>query len=388
LAASGDNPEPRRKKDSWRPTWTQVLVLTVVAAIALAVGAAVVRRAAGPAPVTRESADRPLTLAQIFERVAPAVVAVEVADRGPSIFRFGTEPQGPQGQPESRTRASGSGFFVSADGLVITNNHVIDGAREIVVALHDGRRLTASVVGRDETIDLALLRVADPNDRAARFPYVELAHAARPRVGDWVLAVGNPFGLGGTATAGIVSAFGREIGAGGLVEYLQLDAAINRGDMGGPSFDIYGRVIGVNTAILSPSGGSIGISFAIPADTVAAAVKQLSTGRAIVRGFIGASIQTLDSEAAAAQGIPGQKGALIAQVSAGGPAARAGLRPGDVVISVDGEAVETSAELTRKVAAAGPDRSLRLAVLREGKPVELTVRTGTRPPPRELQRAF
>jgi serine protease Do len=207
-------------------------------------------------------------------------------------------------------------------------------------------------------------------------------------VGDWILAVGNPFGLGGTATAGIVSAYGRDIDAAGLVEYLQLDAAINRGDFGGPSFDMYGRVIGVNTAMLSPSGGSIGISFAIPADMAAATVKELATGKAVLRGFIGAQVQTLTADVAAAEGLEGRKGALIAGVAADGPAARAGLRPGDVVVSVDGETVTGSGDVTRKVARAGPGRTLRFGILRAGRARSLSIRTGTRPPPRELERAF
>ena len=386
MAMPGDIP---RKRDP-RPSWTTVLVLVVVCAVAVAVGASVVRKVVGPAPVTQNHA-RAMSMADIFERVAPAVVSVEVVAQPPSIFGFGVPRGGDEGGGEGDgggTRASGSGFFISPDGMVVTNSHVIEGARGVVVALHDGRRLEARVVGRDETVDLALLKVTDPDNRAARFPYVDFEDSARPRVGDWVLAVGNPFGLGGTATAGIVSAYGRDIDAAGLVEYLQLDAAINRGDFGGPSFDVYGRVIGVNTAILSPSGGSIGISFAIPAETVAATVKQLATGKAVLRGFIGASIQTLDAEAAAAQGIAGRKGALVAGVARNGPAARADLRPGDVIVAVDGEAVTTSSAVTRKVARAGPGKTLRLQILREGEARTVSVKTGTRPPPRELERAF
>ena len=380
----GDMPGKRDR----RPSWTTVLVLVTVGAVALAIGASVVRKVVG-APAVTQNNSQPMSMAEIFERVAPAVVSVEVVAQPRSIFGFAV-PRGDDDsvRGEGRTRASGSGFFISADGTVVTNSHVIEGARGIVVALHDGRRLEARVVGRDETVDLAVLKVEDPDNRSARYPYVNFEDSARPRVGDWVLAVGNPFGLGGTATAGIVSAYGRDIDAAGLVEYLQLDAAINRGDFGGPSFDVYGRVIGVNTAILSPSGGSIGISFAIPAETAAATVKQLATGKAVLRGFIGASIQTLDAEAAEAQGIAGRKGALVAGVASNGPAARAGLRPGDVVVEVDGEAVSTSSEFTRKVARAGPGKTLRLQILREGRAQTLTVRTGTRPPPRELERAF
>jgi serine protease Do len=376
---------PSKPASRLRPPWSVVLVLVMVAAVALALGTAVVRRAMGPASVTRH-ASAPMSLADIFARVSPAVVSIEVAGPpGPSVFRFG-QPR--QRQEEGEARASGSGFFVSADGLVVTNAHVVEGARQIIVGLHDGRRLGAKVVGRDETVDLAVLRVVDPDRRGARYPFVDFEDSARPRVGDWVLAVGNPFGLGGTATAGIVSAYGRDIDAAGLVEFLQLDAAINRGDMGGPSFDIYGRVIGVNTVVLSPSGGSIGISFAIPADMAAATVKELATGKAVLRGFIGAQIQTLTGDMAAAQNLPGRKGALVAGVAQGGPAARAGLRAGDLVVAIDGQAIAKSAEITRKVARAGPGKTLKFDILREGRPRAVSVRTGTRPPPRELERAF
>lgn len=378
-----DLPGPRSGKPLRRagPSWQLWLVVAIVAAVAATVGAAALRRTMGAASVTRSAAS-PMSLAEIFERVSPAVVSIEAAgEPRPAAFPFVQ-------RRDQQADSVGSGFFVSPDGLVVTNAHVVEGASEIVVGLKDGRRLQASVVGRDETVDLAVLRVVDPAARGARYPFVDFEDSARPRVGDWVLAVGNPFGLGGTATAGIVSAFGRDIDAAGLVEYMQLDAAINRGDMGGPSFDIYGRVIGVNTVVLAPGGGSIGISFAIPADMAAATVKELATGKAVLRGFIGAQVQTLTSDIAAAQGIGDRKGALIAGVARDGPAARAGLRAGDVIVSVDGEPVTRSAEVTRKVARAGPGRTLRFSILREGRARNVPVRTGTRPPPRELERTF
>jgi serine protease Do len=363
-----------------------LLAVAVGAVVAAGLGVTAVRKLSEPAAVTR-TASKPMSFPEIFERVAPAVVAIEVVADGNPLLRFFQQ----QGDPRAETerQPAGSGFFMSADGLVVTNDHVIEGAREIVVSLHDGRTLPARVVGRDATIDLAVLKVTDPNDRNARFPFVDFEDSAEPRVGDWVLAVGNPFGLGGTATAGIVSAYGRDIESSGLVPYMQLDAAINRGDFGGPSFDVYGRVVGVNTAIFSPSGGgSIGIAFAIPAAVAAETVKALAEGREIARGFIGATIQTLTAEEAAALGLQGRRGALVAGVAKGGPAARAGLRSGDVVTSVEGDAVTSSADLTRRVAGAGPNRRLELEVLRDGKVRSIAVRTGTRPPPRELGAIF
>jgi serine protease Do len=367
-----------------RPNWPLILVLALALGVALALGATAIRRFAGPSAVTA-SASKPMAFPELFERVSPAVVSLRVAGQDRSALRF-LQPRGERAPTE--LSPAGSGFFVSGDGLLVTNAHLIEGARAIGVKLQDGRVLPAEVVGVDETIDLAVLKARDPGNRSARFSYVDFADASKPRVGDWILAVGDPYGLGSAATAGIVSAWGRDIDAAGLVEYLQLDAAINRGDFGGPSFDIYGRVVGVNTAMVSPDGGSIGIAFAIPADVARDAVKQLATGKQIQRGFIGATIQTLSADIAAAQGLAGRKGALVAAVADGGPAERAGLKTGDVVVAVDGEPVETSSALTRKVAAAGPNKSVRLDIIRDGRARAVTVRTGMRPPPKELEGAF
>lgn len=367
-----------------RPNWLLVLVLALALGVALALGATAVRRFAGPAAVTG-TASKPMTFPDLFERVSPAVVSLRVAGQDRSALRF-LQPRGEREPAE--LSPVGSAFFVSSDGLLVTNAHLVEGARAVGVKLQDGRVLPAEVVGVDETIDLAVLRARDPRNRSARFPFVDFADASKPRVGDWILAVGDPYGLGSAATAGIVSAYGRDIDAAGLVEYLQLDAAINRGDFGGPSFDIYGRVVGVNSAMVSPDGGSIGIAFAIPADMARQAVKQLAAGKQIQRGFIGATIQTLSAELAAAQGLAGRQGALVAAVAEGGPAQRAGLQPGDVVVAVDGEPVTTSSALTRKVASAGPNRAVKLDVIREGRPRSITVRTGTRPPPSELDQVF
>jgi len=215
------------------------------------------------------------------------------------------------------------------------------------------------------------------------FPFVNFENAGKPRVGDWVIAVGNPFGLGGTATAGIISAYGRDIGE-TFVDYIQIDAPINRGNSGGPTFDIYGRVIGVNTAIFSPSGGSVGIGFAIPAEVADNVTKQLISGGKIQRGYIGATIQNFTPDMAEAQGLGSQKGAIVSDLVPGGPSSRAGLMPGDVVVGINGVAVKTSSELTREVAKGKPGDTLRLDVIRDGKHHNIEVRSGVRPAEKDL----
>jgi serine protease Do len=247
--------------------------------------------------------------------------------------------------------------------------------------MKDETELDATVVGRDEGTDLAVIKVKGAR---SNFPFVNFENAGKPRVGDWVIAVGNPFGLGGTATAGIISAYGRDIGDTAFVNYIQIDAPINRGNSGGPTFDIYGRVIGVNTAIFSPSGGSVGIGFAIPADVADSVTKQLISGGKIQRGYIGATIQNFTTDMAEAQGMGSQKGAIVSDTVPGGPSARAGLEPGDVVVSVNNVGVKTSSELTREVAKAKPGDTLRLDVVREGKHRVVDVRSGTRPSERDL----
>ncbi|HEY9219841.1 MAG TPA: trypsin-like peptidase domain-containing protein, partial [Phenylobacterium sp.] len=302
-----------------------------------------------PAGVVRTSASStvfapppgaPLSFADIFEQVSPAVVSINVTSRadaqslrripGFENFPFDIVPKGapdgddeeggpsvtPEGQPRlPRQQSSGSGFFIRPDGYIVTNNHVVENAEEITVVLKDERELKARVVGRDEGTDLAVIKV-----EGANFPYVNFENSAKPRVGDWVIAVGNPFGLGGTATAGIISAYGRDLNE-VFVDYIQIDAPINRGNSGGPTFDIYGRVIGVNTAIFSPTGGSVGIGFAIPAEIVDGITRQLIAGGKITRGYIGATIQNFTTEMAEAQGLGEQRGAIVADLVAGGPSA-------------------------------------------------------------------
>jgi serine protease Do len=281
-------------------------------------------------------------------------------------------------------RATGSGFFISADGYIVTNNHVVEGAQKITVRTRNGRALPARVVGRDPATDLAVLKV----DGDA-FPFVSFEDRARPRVGDWVVAVGNPFGLGGTATAGIVSALGRRnVSQSSFVDYMQIDAPINRGNSGGPTFDIYGRVVGVNTAIFSPSGGSVGIGFDIPADVAARISHQLVTQGKIVRGYMGATIQDVTPEIAQSLGAPAHQGALVADLMPEGPAQKAGLQSGDVVLGVGGKTVASAADLTRQIGMAGPDETVVLRVRREGRTFDLPVRLGVRPSEAQLASAL
>ena len=363
---------------------------------------------ASTAPIFAPPPGAPLSFADIFDRVSPAVVSINVTSKvdtsalrripGFENFPFalpgqpgGEEDQDegggdqggvtPKGQPRLPTQqSSGSGFFISADGYIVTNNHVVENAETIKVVLKDEREFDAEIVGRDEGTDLAVLKVKAPG---RSFPFVNFENAAKPRVGDWVITVGNPFGLGGTATAGIISAYGRDIGE-TFVDYIQIDAPINRGNSGGPTFDIYGRVIGVNTAIFSPSGGSVGIGFAIPADVADSITKQLIAGGKVTRGYIGATIQNFSSEMAEAQGLGDQRGAIVADLVPGGPSQRAGLQPGDVVVAVNGRAVKSSSELTREVAKARAGDVLRLDIIREGRKRTIDIRSGTRPSEREL----
>jgi serine protease Do len=346
------------------------------------------------APVIGPVPGAPQSFADIFERVSPAVVSINVTSKvdisalrkipGFENLPFEIVPkgQGPDGDgdqgPAPKQQSSGSGFFISPDGYIVTNNHVVDNAEDIKVVLKDGKELKATVVGRDEGTDLAVLKVEGHD-----YAYVDFENSARPRVGDWVLAVGNPFSLGNTATAGIVSAYNRNIGE-TFVDYIQIDAPINRGNSGGPTFDVYGRVIGVNTAIFSPSGGSVGIGFDIPADVAQAITKQLISRGKITRGYLGATIQNLSDEMADSWGLSGRKGAVVADLVAGGPAQRAGVEPGDVVVAVNGHPVTTSSEMTREVAKAAAGDTLHLDIYRNGKERTVDVRSGTRPSEEQL----
>jgi serine protease Do len=339
----------------------------------------------------------PLSFADIVEKVAPAVVSIDVESKptrspvamsGPeqAPFSFGVPgpggqgftfrfPQQPNDVPAQPQRATGSGFFISGDGYVVTNNHVVDGADKITVRTKDGRKLPAHVVGVDPATDLAVVKVD-----GAGFPFVDFEQRAKPRVGDWVVAVGNPFGLGGTATAGIVSALGRQnVSNSSYVDYMQIDAPINRGNSGGPTFDVEGRVVGVNTAIFSPSGGSVGIGFDIPADVAASVTHQLIAQGKVVRGFIGATVQDVTPEIADSLGVGAKQGALVADVTAGGPSSQAGLKPGDLIEKIDGHEVSSASDLTRTVALARAGDAVHLQVMRGGAVREVDVKSGIRP---------
>ena len=336
----------------------------------------------------------PMSFADIIDKVSPAVVSIETRStvdanalrRVPGLenFPFEGQPdqQGPGGQPSDPNSGeqlgAGSGFFISADGYIVTNNHVVEGASSITVTLKDERELPARVVGRDEATDLAVLKVEGSN-----FPYVEFEGAAKPRVGDWVIAVGNPFGLGGTATAGIVSAYGRNVGD-QYVDYLQIDAPINRGNSGGPTFDIYGRVIGVNSAIYTPTGVSAGIGFAIPADIADAITKQLIAGGRVQRGYLGVTIASVTPEIAESLNLSSRQGAYINEVTPGGPAAQGGLQVGDIVVRMNGQPVKDNTDLTRRVGMARAGETIRLEVMRNGRLIPLSVRSGLRPSESEL----
>jgi len=267
----------------------------------------------------------------------------------------------------------GSGFFISADGYAVTNNHVVNQATSVQVTTDDGAIYAAKVVGTDPTTDLALIKVAGKDN----FPYAQFSDRA-PRIGEWVVAVGNPFGLGGTVTAGIVSAEGRAISS-SPYDYIQIDAPINRGNSGGPTFDTDGNVMGINTAIFSPSGGSIGIGFAVPAATAKTVIAQLKENGHVTRGWLGVSIQSITPEMAESLGMKEARGAIIDEPTTGSPAANASLQAGDVITALNGDPVKDSRDVARKVATLAPGTSINLDLLREGQQKTLTVTLGERP---------
>jgi len=332
------------------------------------------------------------SFADLVDKVKPAVVSVRVKtqvaaakdgqnldDLPPELRRFfrdfGGEDGGRQSKPKPQIgMAQGSGFFVSQDGYVVTNNHVVENSVEVQLVTDAGKTLDAKVVGTDPRTDLALLKVKD----GGSYPYVQLADA-KARIGDWVLAIGNPFGLGGTVTAGIVSAQGRDIGSGPYDDFIQIDAPINRGNSGGPTFNQSGEVVGVNTAIYSPSGGNVGIAFAIPASTVRQVVDSLKKDGTVARGFIGVQIQPVTTEMADAIGLKEAKGALVAEAQGNGPAAKAGIRRGDTITAVNGEAIKDARELSRKIATFAPGAKTTITVFREGKSRDVTFEVGRQP---------
>lgn len=320
--------------------------------------------------------------------VKPAVVSVRVradnvtgdtaSNDGFNPFRgtpferfFRGNPEGNGAPQHHMVQALGSGFFVSADGYIVTNNHVVDNASEVSIITDGGNTLKAKVVGTDKLSDLALLKV----DGKAPFPFVKLAQAT-PKVGEWVVAMGNPFGLGGTVTAGIVSAEGRDIGSGPYDDYIQIDAPVNRGNSGGPTFNLNGEVVGVNTAIYSPSGGSVGIAFDIPYTTIASVIPQLQSQGHVTRGWLGVQIQTVTQDIANGLGLAEAKGALVAEPQANSPALQAGMKTGDVIRSIDGHDVATARDLARQVASLGPGKSVDVGVIRDGKATTIRLTIG------------
>jgi serine protease Do len=365
----------------------------------------------GASPAQAQGLQRPVGFADIVEKVKPAVVSVRVKmDGGPRVsgfdgempfpkgspmdrfFRqFGSPDDGNQGNPGNQGRqgtpggrnmitGQGSGFFISADGFAVTNNHVVDKAQNVQVTADDGKIYEAKVIGTDARSDLALIKVEGRGD----FPFVKFAEG-NPRIGDWVLAVGNPFGLGGTVTAGIVSARGRDIGNGPYDDFIQIDAPVNKGNSGGPTFDVDGNVIGVNTAIFSPSGGSVGIAFAIPADTVKKVVAQLKDKGSVTRGWIGVQIQSVTPEIADSLGLKSVQGALVAEPQSGGPAAKAGIEAGDVITSVNGAALKDARELARQIGGLPPGTSVKLSILHKGVEKSVVLTLGQLPNEREAR---
>jgi serine protease Do len=335
---------------------------------------------------------RPVGFADVVDRVKPAVVSVRVKfDAGKStkeISRLSKDsPSGrlPRrfGQPDTRGRniltGQGSGFFISADGYAVTNFHVVEKAENVEVTTDDGRVFTAKVIGADQHSDVALVKV----DSARKLPFVTFAET-NPRIGDWVIAVGNPFGLGGTVTAGIVSARDRDIGAGPYDDFLQIDAAVNRGNSGGPTFDMDGNVIGVNTAIVSPTGGSVGIAFAIPAATVKAVVAQLKDKGKVTRGWIGVQIQEVTTDLAENLGLKAARGALVAEPQPGSPAAKAGIESGDVIVSVNGKEAHDSREIARTISGLPPGTAATIVVIRKGEEKSFNVVLGNLTDQREV----
>jgi serine protease Do len=281
-------------------------------------------------------------------------------DRFLRQFGFQNMPNGMQQMPRN-TATEASGFFISADGYAVTNNHVIANAKFVQVITDDGRTLPAKVIGADPNTDLALIKVDGDN-----FPFVKFSDR-EPRIGDWVIAVGNPFGLGGTVTAGVISARGRDIGAGPYDDFIQIDAAVNKGNSGGPTFDLDGNVIGINTAIFSPSGGNVGVGFDIPTDTARMVVAQLKDHGHVTRGWIGVRVQPVTADIADSLGMKQPEGAIVDEPQAGSPAAKAGIVAGDVITAVDGREVKDSRELARKIASIPPGTSVKLAVLHNGQ---------------------
>jgi serine protease Do len=386
-------------------TRSRLLAAAASVAIAGAIGFGAVTSGTLPvfAEAVRIEAPEAPGFADVVERVSPAVVSVRVKSKiesasndsldffsGPRGFdnlpddhpmkRFFRQFRGDGERHSRRERgpravSQGSGFFISEDGYLVTNNHVVEGGSAFTVVTDDGRELDAKLIGTDARTDLAVLKVED----GGKFTYVDFADDAKVRVGDWVVAVGNPFGLGGTVTAGIVSARGRDIGAGPYDDFIQIDAAVNRGNSGGPAFNLSGQVVGINTAIFSPSGGNVGIAFAIPASTAKSVVEDLMKGGTVQRGWLGVQIQPVSKEIAESLGLDDAKGALVADAQADGPAKEAGIVAGDVITKVNGKDVASPRELARMIAGFAPGSSVDITVWRKGSSETMKLTLGELP---------
>ncbi|EJF81962.1 DegQ family serine endoprotease [Bartonella doshiae] len=343
--------------------------------------------------------------ADIVAKVKPAVVSVQVKsnkkkreewftsdffnvpgldqlpDQHPlkRFFKDFYERGKPNNKPSTRSHrirpiAFGSGFFISSDGYIVTNNHVISDGTSYSVVLDDGTELDAKLIGIDQRTDLAVLKVNDKR----KFSYVDFGDDSALRVGDWVVAIGNPFGLGGTVTAGIVSARGRDIGTGVYDDFIQIDAAVNRGNSGGPTFDLNGKVVGVNTAIFSPSGGNVGIAFAIPAATAKQVVQQLIEKGSVQRGWLGVQIQSVTKEISESMGLKEAKGALVTDPLKG-PAEKAGIKAGDIILSVNNEKVNDVRDLARRIGNIRPGETVNIGIWRAGKESNIKVKLDSMP---------
>jgi serine protease Do len=384
----------RSRRPSWRLGLFAAAALVAAAGLVSSVSATVSPKAP-PVSVPAVTAPAPDSFADVIAAVKPAVVNISVrasvtkarmgdGDADPfgpgspfeEFFRRFGQPM-PHGEaiPEApRTiQAAGSGFVVSADGYVVTNAHVVDGAQEITVTFDDGSTHPAELRGVDTKTDLAVLKIGTSKP----LPWVQFGNSDAARVGDWVIAIGNPFGLGGTATTGIISARGRDIHSGPFDDFLQIDAPINRGNSGGPLFDTRGKVIGINTAIYTPNGGSVGIGFAIPASMASGIVSKLEKDGRVERGWLGVTVQGVDDDIAAGLGLKDAHGALVADVAAGSPAERAGLRSGDVITRFGGEDVAKVKDLTRLAASTAAGKDVPVEVWRDGKTVDLAVKLGS-----------
>jgi serine protease Do len=341
----------------------------------LALSLALLAAACSPQPASARGA--PETLSPLVKKVLPAVVNIAVTETvsgGDMLSELPPElrdtPLGREfrrrfGNKRQQVAGAGSGFIIDPSGIIVTNNHVVYHADKIVVSLTDGRQLPATVIGRDELTDVAVIKV----ETKEALPSVPWGDSRKAEVGDWILAAGNPFGLGGSVSVGIISAQGRDLGSGPFDNFLQLDAPINPGNSGGPVFNMEGQVIGVSSVIVSPTGASVGIGFAIPSEAVSRIVSQLlSKGGTIERGWLGVAVDDRDG------------GVVIANVDRNGPAAKSGIRAGDVVLAINGDRIESSRGLIRAVAVVTPGNSVRITVRRQGREIEIGVNVGRRPP--------